>query len=125
MREDRPPLISLLARCTTLRCPVCGRPSIFQSPFRVRRYCPSCRALFEREEGFFVGALTINVVTTELVILTAYLVCLLTAGFSDRLILTTLLPIAIIFPVGFYHHSWSVWLNLDHLVEGLPKYEGQ
>ena len=123
MREGRLSIISLLGHCLSLRCPACGRSSIFQSRFRVRRHCPSCRALFEREEGFFVGAIMVNVVTTEMVILAAYIVCLLTIGFTEELILTVLLPVAIIFPVGFYRHSWSVWLSLDHLVERLPQDE--
>ena len=65
----------------------------------------------------------VNVVTTEMVILVAYIVCLLTIGFSEELLLTVLLPVAIIFPVSFYRHSWSVWLSLDHLVERLPRDE--
>ena len=28
---------------------------------------------------------------------------------------------ALLFPVAFYHHSWSLWLAGDHLVEGLPR----
>ncbi len=125
MREGRPQLVRLLTRCVTLRCPVCGQSAIFQAPFRVRHHCPPCRALFEREEGFFVGAILINVVTTESVILIVYFACLLTVSFSDNLLLTILLPVALIFPLVFYHHSWSVWLSFDHLVERLPKYERQ
>ena len=120
MRRDRPPVISLLNRCASLRCPVCGLSTVFQAPFRVRHHCPSCRALFEREEGFFVGAIMINVVTTELAGLGFYFACLLIIGFSEQLILFTILPLTLLFPVAFYHHSWSVWLSLDHVVEGLP-----
>jgi hypothetical protein len=29
---------------------------------------------------------------------------------------------ALIFPVAFYHHSWSLWLGFDFIVESLPKY---
>ena len=25
------------------------------------------------------------------------------------------------FPLAFYHHSWSLWLAIDHLIEGLPR----
>jgi hypothetical protein len=32
-----------------------------------------------------------------------------------------LLMVAIFFPLIFYHHSWSIWLTFDHLVESLPK----
>ena len=113
-------VVGTLVRCLRLRCPACGRSSIFQSPFKIRHHCPSCRALFQREEGFFVGALAINVVTTELVILAAYFLCLLAAGDRFELMLAALITLALLFPVAFYHHSWSAWLSLDHLLETLP-----
>jgi hypothetical protein len=74
-----------------------------------------------REEGFFVGAILINVVTTEIVILIAYLVCLVLLGINYQLVLTILFISAIVFPLAFYHHSWSIWLGFDHLIEGLSQ----
>ncbi|HEX7957000.1 MAG TPA: hypothetical protein VF508_08665, partial [Pyrinomonadaceae bacterium] len=71
MSHDRRPAFKTLARGAALRCPVCGARRVFQSPFRVRHHCPACLALFQREEGFFVGAIMINVVTTEAVVLAA------------------------------------------------------
>lgn len=65
-----------------------------------------------------------NVVATELVAVSLYVVCLLTIGFSDLLLLAGALPLAVILPVAFYHHSWSVWLSFDYAVEGLPKDKG-
>ncbi len=125
MRTVRHRVISALTRCASLRCPACGQSSIFQAPFRVRHHCPSCAALFQREEGFFIGALMANVVATELVAVALYVVCLLTIGYNDLLLLVAALPLAFILPVGFYHHSWSVWLSFDYMVEGLPKYKGR
>lgn len=110
-----------MQRCLRLLCPACGKSLIAQSPFKIRHHCPSCGALFQREEGFFVGAITINVVTTELIILVLYLACLLTIG-NYQLILTVLFIAGLLFPVAFYHHSWSIWLSLDHLIESLPQY---
>ena len=80
-----------------------------------------CDALFMREEGFFVGAILVNVLTTEVVILLTYLICLVLMGINYQLVLTILFISAIIFPLAFYHHSWSIWLGFDHLVESLPK----
>jgi hypothetical protein len=80
-----------------------------------------CSALYQREDGFFVGALTINVVTTELIILFLYLACLFLLN-SYQTILVILFVAGLLFPAAFYHHSWSIWLSLDHLVERLPKY---
>ena len=80
-----------------------------------------CDALFMREEGFFVGAILVNVLTTEVVILLTYLICLVLMGINYQLVLTILFISAIIFPLAFYHHSWSIWLGFDHLIEGLSK----
>jgi len=74
-----------------------------------------------REAGFFVGAILVNVVTTEAVILLAYLFCLVIAGFDFRWVLSVLFAAALIFPVAFYQHSWSIWLGFDHVVETLPR----
>ena len=76
---------------------------------------------FKREEGFFVGAILVNVVSTELIILVAYLLSIAIIGSYYQVIIATLLVIALAFPVAFYHHSWSIWLTFDHAVEGLRK----
>jgi uncharacterized protein (DUF983 family) len=113
-------IIDALSRGARLKCPACGRAFIFEAPFRRRLNCPACGALFEREEGYFVGAISINLVTTEAALLFVYFVCLLTVGFDESLIFKVLLPVALLFPVAFYHHSWGAWLGFDHLIEPLP-----
>ncbi len=118
--RKRRPLLTLL-RSVRLRCPACGQSSIVQRPFKIKDHCPVCRAHFKREEGFFVGAISINVVTTELVILALYLASLPFIGSYYQLVLSFLLVVALLFPVAFYHHSWSLWLGFDHLVESLPR----
>lgn len=117
-------IVQVLSRALRLRCPACGEASIARSPFRLRHHCPNCRSLFKREEGFFVGAILANLLTTEFVIL---LVCgfwLLVIGSSYESVLAGLIVVALLFPVAFYHHSWSFWLGFDYLIEGLPKYGG-
>ena len=115
------PVIKTLARGARLRCPACGLAGVFQSPFRVRPECASCGAVFQREEGFFVGAIMINVVTTEAAVLTTAGLWLLSTTGRDAALLPLLFAVALIFPIAFYHHAWSLWLAADHLVEGLPR----
>jgi uncharacterized protein (DUF983 family) len=119
-KESRP-VLKTLARGARLRCPACGGPLVFQSPFRVRHHCPACGAVFQREEGFFVGAIMLNVVTTEAAVMAAAAFSLLLLPGRDALLLWLLFAVALLFPVAFYHHAWSLWLAGDHLVEGLPK----
>jgi uncharacterized protein (DUF983 family) len=121
LRRDRPPILATLWRCFRLLCPVCGKDSIVERPFKIRHHCRRCDALFMREAGFFVGAILVNVVTTEAVILAAYLIGLVIIGLAYQLVLPILFASALLFPVAFYHHSWSIWLGFDHLVEGLSK----
>src|SRR5918912_1830999 len=94
VKRTRPSIISTLLRSLTLRCPVCGRSSIVQRPFKIKDHCPVCDALFMREEGFFVGAILINVVTTEMVILALYLISLV-VGFNYHVVLTVLFIAAV------------------------------
>jgi uncharacterized protein (DUF983 family) len=104
-----------------LKCPVCGLSSIIASPFHIKHQCPACDALFKREDGFFVGAIMTNVVTTEFVILILYVAALPFINTRFELVLTILSVVALLFPIAFYHHSWSFWLGFDHIVETLPK----
>jgi uncharacterized protein (DUF983 family) len=124
LKRDARPILKTLARGARLCCPVCGRAPVFQSPFRVRPHCPACGALFQREEGFFVGAIMINVVTTEAAVMLAAGLWLLSAAGGGAALLTLLFAVALLFPIAFYHHAWSLWLAGDHLVEGLPQRRG-
>jgi len=121
MKRDPRTIILTLSRCLKLRCPACGQASVFQKLFNVREYCPACDVTFKREEGFFVGAIMANVVTTELFILLVYFFCLVFTHLNEQIMLTVLFVVGVTFPLVFYHHSWSLWLGLDHLIEGLPK----
>ncbi len=54
--------------------------------------------------------------------LVAYIICLLVISHRQQLMLTILFAVALLFPIAFYHYSWSFWLGFDYLVESLPKY---
>ena len=121
MKRDPRTILLTLLRCLKLQCPVCGRASIIERPFNLKHQCTACSAVFKREEGFFVGAIMANVVGTELVILIVYFALLALTRFSDRVTLAILFVLGATFPLVFYHHSWSLWLGMDHLIEGLPR----
>lgn len=67
-----------------------------------------------------MGAIMANVVATEALILVVYFLCLLLTNLGEQTILTLLFVFGVTCPLAFYHHSWSLWLGLDHLIEGLP-----
>ena len=121
MKRDPRTIFLTLWRCLKLQCPVCGGASIVERPFNLKHTCSACGVIFKREEGFFVGAIMANVVATEGFILLAYFAFLLLTNFSDRVVLTILFAIGVLFPLAFYHHAWALWLGMDHLIEGLSR----
>ena len=125
MKRDRPRIGLTIWRSLKLQCPVCGRASIVARPFNLKHRCDSCGVIFKREEGFFVGAIMANVVTTEAFIVAIYLACITLTNLNEKVLLTILFVVGISFPLAFYHHAWSLWLAMDHLIEGLSRIEGK
>ena len=44
----------------TQRCPVCLKGKMFRGRFSMHEVCPACGHRFEREQGFFQGAMYIS-----------------------------------------------------------------
>ena len=49
----------MIGRALRRRCPRCGAKA-FSSYFGLREHCDRCGLRFEREEGYWVGALIVN-----------------------------------------------------------------
>jgi uncharacterized protein (DUF983 family) len=115
MRLDRARRV--LGRALRHRCPRCGGAPVFERLFRMRERCAVCGLAFEREPGYFVGAIYLNYAVTVLILMPA---CLLLAGWWEvglRARLIGGLGFATLFPLWFFRYSKSLWLGLDHLVD--------
>jgi len=78
--------------------------------------CLHCGLKFEREQGYFVGAIYINYAATVMVAVPGFLVLDAFTNITINQQLAIWVPFAIIFPLLFFHHSRSLWLTLDHLL---------
>jgi len=47
------------------RCPSCGRGKVFSSFFRLNPRCSVCGFRFEREPGYWTGAIAVNIAFAE------------------------------------------------------------
>lgn len=108
-----PPRMAAFARGALLRCPACGRGSLFRGWFRMHDACGRCGLPFTREQGFYLGSIYINYGVT--VIVTGGLYALLVAGFgtSHETALAACLVVAVALPVVFFRHARSFLLALD------------
>jgi hypothetical protein len=83
----------------------------------MRAACPRCRLRFEREPGYFIGAIYINYGVTVVMALSGFLVLERFASFTltEQLVLWT--SFAALFPFVFYRHAKSLWLTFDCLID--------
>jgi uncharacterized protein (DUF983 family) len=105
----------MLGSAVRLRCPRCGVGSLYVKPFRMRSNCSQCGLQFEREQGYFVGAIYINYAATVAIAVPGFFLLDAFTGMTINQQLALWVPFAIIFPLLFFHHSRSLWLALDHL----------
>jgi len=79
-------------------------------------FCAYCDLIYEREQGYFIGAIYLNVIATESLLLGTLLIYGLITGRVDPAILTVLIVLALILPLVFFHHSRSMWLCIDYIL---------
>jgi uncharacterized protein (DUF983 family) len=107
----------ILLRCLVLRCPDCGEAGIYQAPLQVKHHCTVCGLVFQREQGYFTGALYINLLVTEFSVLLAFLICLLLNVENTDRMFALLIGVGALMPLLFFHHSRSFWLGFDHFID--------
>jgi uncharacterized protein (DUF983 family) len=99
----------------TLRCPRCGTGGLFRGWFRLVDDCPRCGLHFEREPGYWTGAIAVNMTCTGglfAVVFVAMLV-LTAPEFPVVPILAVVLPIAVLGPIVWYPFSKTLWMAID------------
>jgi uncharacterized protein (DUF983 family) len=105
----------MLGRGVTKRCARCGSGHLFTRWFDIVDDCPQCGLHFEREQGYWAGALAINIGFTAAV----FAISLITAlAFTIPKvpvapILAILIPVMIILPIAFYPFSKTIWMAVD------------
>jgi uncharacterized protein (DUF983 family) len=105
----------MLTRGFTRRCARCGAGHLFHAYLRMVPDCPKCGLHFEREQGYWAGALAINIIATA-GLFTIVFVALIIATAPDipvAPVLIVLIPIAILGPIVYYPFSKTVWVAVD------------
>ena len=77
--------------------------------------CPNCGLHFEREQGYWAGALAINIIATGGLFALLF-VGLLVATIPDvpvAPLLFILVPVALFGPIVYYPFSKTVWVAVD------------
>jgi ABC-2 type transport system ATP-binding protein len=98
-----------------LRCPRCGEAATFDGLFRMHPTCLSCGLRFEREQGYFLGAIYINYAATVGCMLVGFFLLDYLVHLSLTYQITVWSGFGLLFPILFYRYSKSLWLCLDYI----------
>jgi uncharacterized protein (DUF983 family) len=111
------------------RCPRCHCGKIFRRICTINDPCPTCGLVFQREEGFFVGAMYLSYpFALAILVPLFFLLSVLLPDSSSNLVavLATLLFLPLV-PIVF-RYSRVIWIYLDrrldphgHLSNAIPR----
>jgi uncharacterized protein (DUF983 family) len=105
-----------LAAIVTQRCPRCLQGQVFATLFRMHAQCPRGGLVFEREPGYFTGAMYLSygvaIIATAPVWLT-----MMWYGRSLGEVLLVIGPLRIVGSPWLFRYARVLWLHLDQVVD--------
>ena len=118
----------MLGRAVARNCPRCGGGAIFANWAALKEYCSTCGFKFEREPGYWVGALIINM-AAALIVFLATLVGGIALTWPDppwNVLTAATIGVMLVVPVIFYPWSKSIWMAIElsyHKLEEKEQFE--
>lgn len=108
----------MLWRALRGRCPYCGSRAIWARWGQLTAQCPGCAHHFEHEEGYFVGAMIVNLGLAEalfgVVLIGGLALTWPDVPWVPLTVVSVLLMIGL--PILLYPRSKTLWLWLDYRV---------
>ena len=108
---------SIFSRCVRLRCPICGKGRLYASLIRMNSECSQCGYSFDRESGFYLGAIYFNYGLTALIVSITYPVLVFTGSAKPQVALAICMSFAVLFPLFFFRYARSLWLGFDEFID--------
>lgn len=107
---------TFLIRGITHACPRCGSRKTHTKYFSIRKHCPRCSLVFEKEAGYWTGSLAINIVFTGGVLIFCLAALLIATAPAIPVIpiVAVLAPVAILLPIISYPFTHTLWMAIDY-----------
>lgn len=102
-------------------CPLCGERKIFNSWFELKSSCPNCTLNFDREPGWWIGGMIINLAGAMLLFALIFGLALFLFWPDVPWVAVGVVGTVamIVFPIVFYPMSKTLWLAVDLLMTGM------
>lgn len=96
------------------RCPRCRRGRIFRGAFAMNDPCPECGLIFQREEGYFLGAMYVSYLLSSALILTFYFLVRWLVPEANGFVLTgTAMALYLPFVPAVFRYSRVIWIYFE------------
>jgi uncharacterized protein (DUF983 family) len=114
----------IIARGLSNHCPNCGGNRLFKAGtlFELNDGCPDCGLKFEKDEGFFLGAMSLNYGVTLVAFLVPVVVLWYLGVLGGRVAVGLALGGSLIVPLLLYRssRSWQLMLYYSFFPQHLP-----
>ena len=113
-------LFKLIGRALRLRCPACGQGPFAAGWFSTHPKCERCGLNFDREPGYYLGAIYFNYGLTALVTVAVFFTLYLAFQVSPDRMVWPLAAFCLVFPLWFFRHARSLWRAMDQYIDPDP-----
>jgi len=100
------------------RCPSCHRGRVFNGLIEMRDSCDACGYRFEKEPGYFVGAMYVSYAMAVGAYAGLTLLCRrFLPGFSPAAALGAAFPLFLLLVPVIFRYSRVIWMHFDRLFD--------
>lgn len=118
MSPQPPGVGTILLRGLQRRCPRCGERGLFRRWFEMSQRCSRCDLPFERSEGYWLGAMAVNLGVTEALFGALFVLAVVLTWPDVPWFALTVAGVAlnVVVPIVFYPFSKTIFLAFDVLM---------
>ena len=118
--------VRMFARALRRRCPRCGLGNVFTGWTTMAPECPDCGLDFEHEEGYWTGAMLVNLVVTLAVFLAVFIgfMVLTWPDVPWGPLLVLVIAANVITPIVFYPVSKTLFIAGDLAFRKIDRPDG-
>lgn len=99
------------------RCPNCRQAGVWRTLFQMHDVCPNCHVQFEREPGYFLGAMVISWAMVNLAVLPVWLGLVFVAGVSWQWTIPVVAAEVFVLLPFLFRYSRDLWMYLDFWID--------
>lgn len=95
-----------------MRCPRCCKGGVFAAPLRMRETCLECGLKFEREPGYFTGAMYASYFLGIFSTAPVWFGMLMAESSYASILVVGIAMVVVLMPL-YFHYSRVLWMHID------------